>query len=383
MLRVLLAGGGTAGHLNPALSIAEIIKERHPDAEFLFAGTPFGMEAKLIAKTDYAFAPIKVKGFQRKLSVKNIARNAQAAAYLVTAGPRAKQIIKGFKPDIVIGTGGYVSGPVVLKAAEMGITTVIHEQNAYPGVTTRLLSKKVDEVMLTVEEAMQYLDKNISYTVTGLPVRSGITRASREEARKALGLDDSMCILSFGGSLGAGMINDTAAELIAWRQKNKLKINHIHGYGGMGKTTFIPNLKKLGVDLEDKRLRVLEYIDRMDLCMAAADLVICRSGANTLSELEAAGRASILIPSPIVAGNHQYHNAMVLENAGAAKVIEQKNLTPELLIKTVGEFYDNPEKIKEYSEKAASLYIENTNERIYDVISRAYGIKTGKKLSDK
>lgn len=378
MLKVLLAGGGTAGHLNPALAIAEIIKSRRPDTEFLFAGTPFGMEAKLIAKTDYKFAPIKVKGFQRKLSIKNIGRNIQAAAYLTTAGARAKQIIKGFQPDLVIGTGGYVSGPIVMKAAEMGIPTVIHEQNAYPGVTTRLLSKKVDEVMLTVEEAMEYLDKNISYTVTGLPVRSGISTKTRAEARKELGFDDSMCILSFGGSLGAGMINETAVDLIAWHQKENRKINHIHGYGGMGRDTFLPALKEKGIIVDgNPNLKISEYIDNMDTCMAAADLVICRSGANTLSELETMGRGSILIPSPVVAGNHQYHNAMVLGNAGAAIVIEQKNLTSEILIEKVNELYENQVRLMELSKKAKELAITDTNDRIYKVIERV--LAKGKK----
>ncbi|HNX65165.1 MAG TPA: undecaprenyldiphospho-muramoylpentapeptide beta-N-acetylglucosaminyltransferase [Oscillospiraceae bacterium] len=369
MLKVLLAGGGTAGHLNPALAIAEIIKKNHPDAEFLFAGTPFGMEAKLIAKTNYKFAPIKVKGFQRKLSIKNIGRNIQAAAYLTTAGHRAKQIIKEFNPDIVIGTGGYVSGPVVLKAAEMKIPTVIHEQNAYPGVTTRLLSQKVNEVMLTVPEAMEYLDKNIKYTVTGLPVRSGIHTKTKSQARKELGIDDGMCILSFGGSLGAGMINETVSDLIKWHD-GKLKINHIHGYGGMGKDTFIPSLKEKNVNLDNPRLNIREYIDNMDTCMAAADLVICRSGANTLSELETMGRASILIPSPIVAGNHQYHNAVVLENAGAAIVIEQKNLTSEILIKKVEELYNDRIKLEKLSCNASKLAITDTDERIYEVIEK-------------
>ena len=157
MFKVLLAGGGTAGHINPALAIASIIKDHYPDTEFLFAGTPNGMEARLIPKAGYNFAAIKVSGFQRKLTPQNIARNIRSVAYLTTAGHRAKQIINDFKPDLVIGTGGYVSGPIVLKAAQMGIKTAIHEQNAYPGVTTRMLSKHVDEIMLTVEEAKKRL----------------------------------------------------------------------------------------------------------------------------------------------------------------------------------------------------------------------------------
>ncbi|MFA5658441.1 MAG: undecaprenyldiphospho-muramoylpentapeptide beta-N-acetylglucosaminyltransferase [Oscillospiraceae bacterium] len=369
MVKVLLAGGGTAGHVNPALAIAEIIKEHRPDAEFLFAGTPFGLEARLIPKAGYAFTPIKVKGFQRRLTLKNIGRNIKAAYYLAFAGAAAKKIIEKFKPDLVIGTGGYVSGPVVMKAVKMGIKTAIHEQNAYPGVTTRLLSKKVDKVMLTVEEAKKYLDTEIEYTVTGLPVRSGFKNITKEEARKQLGLDNSICILSSGGSLGAGRINETVADLMAWYDGNML-VNHIHSFGGMGKNTFLKDLESKGVDIKkNKRLTAKEYIDNMPVCMAAADLVISRCGANSLYELQSMGRGSILIPSPIVAGNHQYYNGKVLEKAGAAIVIEQKNLTSELLIKTVKELCEDPQKLKALSENARRLCINDTSERIYSVLS--------------
>lgn len=371
MLKVLLAGGGTAGHINPALAIAQIISKRHPDAQFLFAGTPFGMEAKLIPKAGYDFTPIKVRGFQRQLTVKNIGRNIQAAAYLSASGRRAKKIITDFGPDIVIGTGGYVSGPVVMKAAKMGIPTIIHEQNAYPGVTTRLLAKQVDEVMLTVEEAAHYFEKDRSYVVTGLPVRNGFSAKDRAQARAELGFDNGMCIFSWGGSLGAGMINETAAELIKWETENKLKINHIHSYGGMGRGTFEKSLTEKGVEIEgNKRLYVREYIDIMPTCTAAADLIICRCGAGALAEIQSLGRASILIPSPIVAGNHQYFNAKVLENAGAAILIEQKNLTSELLIATVKELYLNRSRLDEMAANAAAMAIPDTAERIYGVISK-------------
>ena len=370
MVKVLLAGGGTAGHLNPALAIAEIIKRHNPDCEFLFAGTPDSMEEKLLSKTDYQFARIKVKGFQRKLSVKNIGRNIQAGAYLISSGARAKQIINDFKPDLVIGTGGYVSGPIVMKAAQMKIPTVIHEQNAYPGVTTRILSKKVGEVMLTVPEALEYLDKNVKYTVTGLPVRSAIATKSKEEARRELGFDDSLCILSFGGSLGAGKINEVGADLISWHSGKKA-INHIHGYGGMGKDTFVKTLVERGVDINDKRLKVSEYIDNMATCMAAADIIICRSGANTLSEIETVGRASILIPSPVVAGNHQYHNAMVLGNAGAAFVYEQKNIeNSDEIIEKIDYLYNHREELDKMAEKASALAVRDTDSRIYEVLCR-------------
>lgn len=370
MLKVLLAGGGTAGHINPALAIASIIKDHFPDAEFLYAGTPNGMESKLVPKAGYAFAPIKVSGFQRKITPKNIVRNIKTVAYLTTAGHRAKQIISEFQPDIVIGTGGYVSGPIVLKAAQMGIKTAIHEQNAFPGMTTKMLSKKVDAVMLTVEEAMEYLDKDINYTVTGLPVRKGFYAMNKADARKELGIpEDDVCILSSGGSLGAGRINETVAELMEWEVKNDIPVTHIHSYGGMGKDTFLKDIATRGVDYENNsRIRPKEYIDNMSVCMAAADLIISRSGANSLSELEAMGRASILIPSPNVAGNHQYHNAMVLGKAGAAIVIEEKNLSGEVLIDCVKKLYNDADKLNCFAKRAAALYVPDTPDRVFKVI---------------
>lgn len=371
-MRVLIACGGTGGHINPGLAIADIIKSKYPDTEFLFAGTPKGMEAKLVPAAGYRFETIKVAGFQRRISLENIGRNAKAVAYLMTSGRRAKQIIEGFKPDIAIGTGGYAAGPVIRKAARMGIPSAIHEQNAYPGVTNKLLAKEVDHVMLTVKEALNFMDASkFEHSVTGLPVRSGINNSiSREDARKKLGINDDFTILSFGGSLGAGCINETMAEAVKWHVKNGLAINHIHGYGGMGKDTFPQAMKEAGIPLKNDSLRITEYINDMDVCLAAADLVICRSGASTLAELEAAGKASILIPSPIVAGNHQYHNAMVLGNAGAAIVVEQKNASSKRIISWIEKLYKDPENVKAMSENAAKLYLTDTNDRILAVIDK-------------
>lgn len=371
MLKVLLAGGGTAGHVNPALAIAEIIKKHCPDAEFAFAGNPEKLEAKLVPQAGYKFYPIAVEGFQRKLNKKNIKRNIHALKCLAKTGGRSKEIIRDFKPDLVIGTGGYVAGPIVRMAAKMGIPTAIHEQNAYPGVTNKLLSRYADKVMLTVEEAKQYLDPKIEYTVTGLPVRSGFSKITKEQARAELGFDnDTVCILSTGGSLGAGAINSAALDLIAWYKEQGITVNHIHSYGGNGRETqFEKCLAEKGVDIEgNPHLIVKEYINNMPTCMAAADLVISRCGANALTELEAMGRGSILVPSPIVAGNHQYYNGMVLQKAGAAIVIEQKDFTSERLINTVKGLLDDRRKLAALSENAAKIYIKDTDERIYDAL---------------
>ncbi|MCC8111534.1 MAG: undecaprenyldiphospho-muramoylpentapeptide beta-N-acetylglucosaminyltransferase [Ruminococcus sp.] len=368
-MKVLLAGGGTGGHINPALAIASIIQQHDPKAEFLFVGTPNGMEAKLVPQAGYRLETMHVAGFQRKLTLKNIRRNAKAAYYLATSQPHARRIVKQFQPDIAIGTGGYVAGPILHAAAHMHIPSVIHEQNAYPGVTNKMLSKEVDHVMLTVEKALEFLYPTCAYTVTGLPVRGDISQVERTLARKKLGFDDGMCILSFGCSLGAGCINEAMAELIPWHTKKGLKINHIHGYGGMGKDTFPAAMKAAGIPMQSDRLRITEYINDMEVYLAAADLVICRSGASTLAELEAVGRGSILIPSPIVTGNHQLHNANVLGEAGAAIVIEQKDASPKRIIEEVEQLYQNRQQLAEMGEKAKSLEISNTSERIWNVIS--------------
>lgn len=371
-MRVLIAGGGTAGHINPALAILSIIKQRDKDAVFLYAGTPDGMESKLVPKAGIEFTPIKVSGFQRSLAPGDIVRNVKAAGYLAASGGRARKIIRGFAPDIVIGTGGYVSGPVVYTAQKMNIPTVIHEQNAYPGVTTRLLAKKADGVMLTMEEAAKFMP-GVKYELTGLPVRKAFDELpSREDAKRELGLDaDAPCIFSFGGSPGAGAINDSALALLRWESTLGHPVSHIHSYGRMGHDTFLSRLAEAGIDPKGKGHIIEEFIYNMNTCMAAADLIICRSGASAITELEAAGRASVLIPSPVVAGNHQYHNAMTLANAGAAKVIEQKDLTDDLIVSEVAELIGDRDKLREFEDKAAQCRIKDTPDRIWQVICSA------------
>lgn len=367
-MKVLLAGGGTAGHINPAIAIAQYIREKEPDAEILFAGTPNGMEAELVKKAGFDFAPIKVSGFRRSFSPGDICHNINTLYRLLTSDFVAKKIIKSFQPDVVIGTGGYVSGPVVLAATKLGIKTLIHEQNAFPGVTNKILAKKVDAVLLAVEEAKHLLEVKGRCEVVGNPIRQSILLKDRESARKELGLDDKMCILSFGGSLGAEIINRMGADLIQWNGTER-KINHIHGYGRLGKEIFPNLLKERNLTITpDMSVDVREYIDNMDTCLAAADLVICRSGAITLSELEASGKASVLVPSPYVAENHQYHNAMVLVNHGAAFLIEEKAYDKEKFLEIIEDFWKHPEKLKDYGENAAKLAVLDTTKRIYDMI---------------
>lgn len=359
-MKILFACGGTGGHINPAIAIASTLKAKQPDAQILFAGNPKGMEAKLVPQAGFDFAPITIKGFQRKLTWFNIKYNISSLFYLTTASARSKKLIEGFGPDLVVGTGGYVSGPILRKAAQMGIRTASHESNAFPGVTTKLLSRYVDEILLAVPEAKKYLDPNCKELVVGNPVRESIVYADREQARKKLGVGDKMCIVSFGGSQGAHRLNQAMADLIAWHTKEggpcTGKIHHIHATGKYGVEDFPQMLTERGaVFQENPNVDIREYINDMDDCLAAADLVICRAGASTLSELEAAGRASILIPSPNVAENHQYHNGMVLVKNQAAVLIEEKDLSGQRLCSEVEQLANDPQRLRQLGQNAQKL----------------------------
>lgn len=368
-MHILFAGGGTAGHINPALAVAGYIREKHPDAHISYIGTPDKLEAKLVPEKGYNFRTVSVAGFQRKLSIENIGKNISAVGKAVTASMTARKILKEIQPDVVVGTGGYVSGPVLREAAKLGIKTAIHEQNAYPGVTTKMLAPSVDAVMLAMPEAEKYLKLKKKPYITGNPVRRELLKITREEARAKLNLDDDKpLLLSFGGSLGAARINEAVLGLIKWHNDSG-KYYHIHGTGKSGYREFIDSLN--GVDLSDK-IDIREYIADMDVCMAAADLIICRAGAITLSELSACGKPSVLIPSPYVAENHQFHNAMTLKRIGAAEIIEEKDLTDEKLIETVSGLIDNKPRLKVMSDAALGGAILDANERIYEIIMQLY-----------
>ena len=355
-MRVLIAAGGTAGHINPALAIAGAIKKADPTAEIHFAGRKEGMEYRLVTQAGYPFHHIEITGFQRRLSLNNIKRNIITLWNLALSGPKARAMMKEVQPDLVIGCGGYVSGPVVRCAAKKGIKTAIHEQNAFPGVTNKLLAPDVDIVFAAVPAAVEKLGAPDKTLVVGNPVRPEVfaQAANREAIRAQLGAGDRTVILSFGGSLGARRVNEVVADLCAWEQHEHKPVLHLHATGSRG--------VKLFEDLEAKNhfapganLVVKEYIDNMPDLLAAADLVISRSGALTLAELEAMGRASILIPSPNVAENHQYYNALELQNAGAAIVIEEKDLTGVKLIETVHALLAEPGKLTAMGTAAKTL----------------------------
>ena len=369
-MRIVFACGGTGGHINPALAVAGTIKQKHPDAKISFIGNEKGMESRLVPAAGYDFYPIHVAGFQRKLTVKNVGRNISAATKAVTSSFEAGKILKKLKPDLVVGMGGYVSGPVLRKAHKMGIKTATHEQNAFPGVTTKMLVKYMDTVMLAMPDAVKHLPER-HYVITGNPVRPSVLAMNKEAARKQLGIPMNVpFILSFGGSLGAKCVNEAVAKVMAWHW-NKGIVYHYHATG-KSDSSWMPDYVRLqGVDLaRAPMIRMTEYIHDMDLCMAAADLVISRAGAITLSEIQGQGKASILIPSPYVAENHQYHNAMTLVKRGAAIVIEEKDMNDNTLTDKVKELLSDKKKLEQMGKAAKDSAYLDANERIYKALMK-------------
>ena len=368
-MKILFAGGGTAGHINPALAVAGYIKERHPDAEISYIGTAKKLEAKLVPEKGYDFYTIDVAGFSRSLSPSGIVRNISAVKKAVVASHNCKKLLKQINPDVVIGTGGYVSGPVIKTAQKMGFKTGIHEQNAFPGVANKALAKLVDKVMLTSSAAEKYMTCKNPPVVTGLPVRREIVKTDRDFARATLGLrENDMLVLSMGGSLGADAVNSAVVDMLE-SLKDEKNICFLHATGKFGKWVG-DKLTEKGVSFgKGTNIEIREYIDNMDICLPACDLVISRAGASSISEIQALGKPAILIPSPNVAENHQFHNAMALAENDGAILIEEKNLDSEILARTVLELKNNPAKLREISLNASKNAKLNALSEICTIIT--------------
>ena len=372
-MKLLFATGGTAGHINPALAVASYIKEQHPDYEIMFIGTADHMESRLVPNAGFEFKTIDINGFKRSFSPKAIIENVKTVSKLMKSEKESKNIIKEFQPDVVIGFGGYVSGPVLDEAAKLHIPTCIHEQNAYPGITNKQLAKKVDKVMLTVEDAANHMEAKCDVVITGLPVRGELLKKSKFSARIELGIaDDKPLVLSFGGSLGAAPLNKAMFDIIL-EDAEKNDVYHIHSVGTNGKE-YLEKFEANGFTKRAENVyykgnaEVRLYIDNMDTCMAAADLVIGRAGASSLSEIEAMGKASILIPSPYVAENHQFHNAMALVNRNAARILREKDLTTDSLKALMNELISDKAELANIEKNAKEMAILDSRERIADII---------------
>lgn len=367
-MRILFATGGTAGHINPALAVASYIRETQKNAEILFIGTADHMEARLVPAAGFDFKTIDISGFKRSFSPSAISHNIKTVSRLIKSSSESRKIIKTFNPDVVVGFGGYVSGPVLQAAVKLGIPTCVHEQNAFPGITNKTLAKEVDKVMLTVEDAKKHLEPKNEPVITGLPVRGELLNADRDLARAELGIpDNKYLVLSFGGSLGAKPLNEAMYDILL-NSANSEKYCHIHSVGTNG-SEFLDKFENDGfVDGKKGTVEVRQYIDNMDVCMAAADLVIGRAGASSLSEIEAMGKASILIPSPYVAENHQFHNAMALVNRNAGFILEEKDLTSEKLSEMIDNLLSDKKKLNEVESNAKAMAVIDSRERIASIV---------------
>ncbi len=366
-MKVLIAAGGTGGHVNPALAVAGEIRKRYPDAEICFVGTADRIEAKIVPAAGYPLKTIEITGFKRGFSPAEIKANINTFIKLAKSSGAVKKIINEFKPDVAIGFGGYVSGPVIRMAAKMGIPTAIHEQNAYPGVTNKALAEKVDVVMLTSEDAKQHMKCKNAPVVTGLPIRGEILDADPIKSREELGFNDKPIILSMGGSLGSREINKAIVEVIASHMHDS-DYNFIVSTGQNG--VWVPDkLRDRGINLETApNLQVRAYINDMARCLSAADIVICRAGASSLSEIQAMGKPSILIPSPNVTENHQYHNAMALVNKNAAVIIEEKNLSGRTLGNAIDSLVKDKKRFAQIGKNAAEMAVTDATSRICDIV---------------
>ena len=323
-VRVLFAGGGTGGHVFPALAIADEVRRLRPQAGILFVGTKNKIEAKVVPQHGYAFSTIWISGFRRSLRPGNL----MFPLKLVVAMVQAFQIIKKFRPDVVIGTGGYVSGPVLRVATMLGVPTLIQEQNSYPGVTTRLLARRVNEVHLTFESSKQHFKYQDNLVVTGNPVRGEIGNATRNDGLKYFGFEESssaLTILVTGGSLGAHTLNEAVrANMESFQQ---LGVRLIWQTGNED----FSGAQLATAEMDSTIVLVQPFIDKMDLAYAASDIVVCRAGATTIAELTRLGKPAILVPYPHAAANHQGENASSMVKNGAAIVVEDGKVKEELM----------------------------------------------------
>ena len=372
-MRVLMTGGGTSGHVNPALAIAETVEMNAPGSEIAFVGTPRGIENKLVPAAGYKLYHVDVRGIRRSLSPANI-----RAAYLALTSPyRAKDIIKEFKPDIVIGTGGYVSWPVARAAQMMGIPTMLHESNAYPGVAVKMLAHKTDKLLLNFAKTAEYLKKcpPEKTVVVGNPLRHGFSPdTDKKAARHAIGADGyEKVILSYGGSMGAQYVNEAVLAMMRDYTGKHPEILHTLAVGSIEWDDARAMFARYG--LEGKpNLRLVEYIYDMPQQMAASDLLICRAGAMTISEVAMMRRPAIFIPSPNVTENHQYKNALVLAEAGAAVIIEEKDLDGGArLTETVTELIGDDERRISMGDAAGAFAVGDANRRIWNEIKKLTG----------
>lgn len=343
--RVVFAGGGTGGHLYPAIALAEAFQKRDIEFSCGFIGTTYGIEARVVPQLGYTLHLIWMRGLLRKLTLSNVLFPIR----LLVSTIQCARLFGKFKPHVVIGTGGYVSGPALMAARWCKIPHVVQEQNSFPGLATRKSSKRAAVIFLTFEESRKFFPNSANVRVVGNPVRGSLQKATREEAMREWNLSaKATTLFVFGGSQGARRINQIVLEILSrLREIKSLQI-----LWATGPASF-DQMKNQCKDYPSVRL--VPYIEKMSLAYAAADFVICRSGASTLAELAICGLPSILIPFPYATADHQTFNAKAVESAGAAMMIQEKDLNADVLLKKIYELMDSPQQRKKMAAAAKSL----------------------------
>jgi UDP-N-acetylglucosamine--N-acetylmuramyl-(pentapeptide) pyrophosphoryl-undecaprenol N-acetylglucosamine transferase len=369
LMNILFTCGGTAGHINPAVALARLFREHRPDTQVLFAGAKGGMEVNLVPKEGFSLRTVQITTFHRAWKWKDMTHNLGTLRNLSVSRRQAAAILNDFKPDLVVGTGGYASYPLVREAARRGIPTAIHESNAVPGLTTRALSKVVSCVMVGFEESRAYYHHPERVVVTGTPVRGDFFRYTRKEARDKLGMsDDRPLLLSYWGSLGASDMNQKMLDFISREALEGASFHHIHGAGG-DYSRMLAAFSERKLDLKAyPNMDLREYIYDMPLVMAAADLVLCRAGASTLSELLAIAKPSILVPSPNVTNHHQEKNAGVLAKSGGALLILEPDCTGDTLYDSASALLADGGKRAAMSRALSALALPDAAEHIYQTL---------------
>ena len=370
-MNVIFTCGGTGGHINPAIAVANSWRERHPDSKILFIGGRGNMEEVLVPKAGYELVVMPAFGLERSLSIPALRNNFLAVKSVLSAVKNCKKILKEFEADVVVGTGGYASFPALYAAKQLKIPTCVHESNAMPGLTTRMVSNWVDKVLVCFPESAKHYRYPEKVEVVGMPVRREFIYTKKADARKELGLDERPVILSAFGSQGAKAMNEMTARLFKLEKDRGFPFRHIHAVGSYGWSWMPEYVRGLGVDLENApAIDMKEYIYNMPTVMAAADIIIGRAGASSCSEIAASGTPCLLIPSPNVTDNHQEKNARALEEKGAAVVLLEKECTAENVFEAISGLLNDPARYDAMSKALYGMAVPDSAERLCDEMER-------------
>lgn len=370
-MNVIFTCGGTGGHINPAVAVANIWRDRHPADRILFIGAKGHMEEQLVPKAGFELKCLEISGLSRGKNWNAIKKNAKTVAATVKAVSECKKIIREFKPDVILGTGGYACFPALMAGTMLGIPTCIHESNAIPGLTTKLLANRVDKAMIAFADSARHYKYPEKMVAVGMPVRREFIFLDKKTARAQLGIGDEPLVVSAFGSLGAKAMNEAVAELFQMEQKNGFPFRHIHATGKFGWEWMPEKVAALGVDLNTAdSIDMREYIYDMPTVMAAADVMISRAGASSCNEIAATGTPCILIPSPNVAANHQEKNATVLADRGGAVMILEKDCTAQVLYERITELLANQNKREQMTHALHAIVILDSADRICDIMEQ-------------